>query len=105
MNSNELHELKKILDVAKEEVPELISNVMDGIYNAESGEKLAEDTANFYKRLVDAGMKEDQAFELTREFMRSRDVSALAKQAIGRHGLIGSNVSSVDEGEKSGDDA
>lgn len=105
MDTDELNELKEVLGVAKEEVPALISSIMDGIYNAESGEKLAKDTANFYKKLIDAGMEKDQAFELTKEFMKSRDVSSLAKKAVGGDSIIGPNMSMGESSEDSKEDA
>ncbi len=105
MEKDELSELKEVLGVAKEEIPALISSIMDGIYNAESGEKLAEDTANFYQKLVDAGMEKDQAFELTKEFMKSRDVSSLAKKAVGGDSIIRSNTSMGENSEDTEEDA
>ncbi len=75
-------ELKEVMTTLKETIPSLISGMVEAVYNAEDGESLARITARFYRELVTAGMDEDNAFQLTREFMKSRDVTNIAKEVL-----------------------
>jgi len=75
-------ELKEVMTTLKETIPTLISGMIEAVYNAEDGESLARITARFYRELVTAGMDEDNAFQLTREFMKSRDVTNIAKEVL-----------------------
>ncbi len=83
---DDVEELKEVMETLNETVPSLISGIVEAIYNTEDSEKLAKSTANFYKELVDAGMDEDKAYELTRDFMQSRDVTSVVKKILSEQG-------------------
>lgn len=96
----DVEELKEVMETLNETVPSLISGIVEAIYNAEDSEKLAKSTANFYKELVDAGMDEDKAYELTRDFMQSRDVTSLVKEVVSEQGGMMSGDMDEETGEK-----
>ncbi|MFP3953089.1 MAG: hypothetical protein ACLFVS_03065 [Candidatus Acetothermia bacterium] len=100
----ELTALKKTFGILADKVPHLIKGIIDGVYNSEESEKLAENTAIFYNRLVESGMDENKAFELTREFMKSRDVRNIVKETLGKDNLVGDKIRSTFDraGEESG---
>ncbi len=87
-NMEDIEQLKELMETLNETVPPLISGIVEAVYNAENSKELAKNTANFYKELVEAGMDKDQAFKLTREFMKGRDVTSLIKGALGSSGLM-----------------
>ncbi len=99
-DEDDLEELKEVMETLNETVPSLLSGIVESIYNTENSEKLAKNTANFYKELVDAGMDEDKAYELTRDFMQSRDVTSVVKEVLSQKGGVMSNDFDEDMGEE-----
>lgn len=89
MNDKEdIEELKEVMKTLNETVPSLISGIIEAIYSAEDSKELAKNTAQFYKELVDAGMEKNQAYELTRDFMKGRDVTSLVREALSGAGMF-----------------
>ena len=80
-------DIKEILEVVTEKVPELLEALSDILYSKENAVKYGEAVATFYKTLVDAGMETDQAFELTEKYMSSLSPMSAIGGAINRgHG-------------------
>lgn len=82
----DVKELKEIMETLNETVPSLIRNIIGSLYDVKGSERLAEETADFYKKLIDAGMDEGQAYELTKDFMKGRDVGSLVKEVVSSMG-------------------
>lgn len=99
-DKDDVEELKEVMETLNETVPSLLSGIVESIYNTEDSEKLAKNTANFYKELVDAGMDEDKAYELTRDFMQSRDVTSVVKSILSEQGGIMSGEMDEEMGEE-----
>jgi len=98
---DDVKQLKEVMETLNETVPSLISGIVEAVYSAEDSEQLAKNTAKFYKELVDAGMDEDKAYQLTRDFMKGRDVTNLVKDVIGStSGMGGHGDFSEDMGEE-----
>ncbi|MFW5898471.1 MAG: hypothetical protein ACOCT7_01300 [Candidatus Saliniplasma sp.] len=95
----DIKELKGVMETLNETVPSLISGIVEAVYNAENSKELAKNTANFYKELVDAGMEKDQAYQLTRDFMKGRDVTSLVREALGSSDLMSGGEMNEDFGE------
>ena len=64
-------DIKEILEVVGEKIPTLLEKLSDILYSKENAVKYGDAVATFYKRLIDAGMEPDQAFELTEKYMSS----------------------------------
>jgi hypothetical protein len=64
-------EVKEILDTVSEKIPELLESLGDVLYSKDNAAKYADAIASFYKSLLDAGMSQEQAFELTEKYMSS----------------------------------
>ncbi len=96
----DVEELKEVMETLNETVPELISGIVKAIYNTEDSKNLAKSTANFYKELVDAGMEEDKAYKLTKQFMQSRDVTSVVKDILSEKGGLGGEDFSEETSEK-----
>jgi hypothetical protein len=64
-------EVKEILDVVAEKIPNLLESLSDILYSKENAQKYGDAVAHFYKSLLEAGMTTEQAFELTEKYMSS----------------------------------
>jgi len=76
--------IKEILDVVSEKVPGLLKQLSSLLYGADSAKKYAEAAAIFYKELKAAGMNEEQAFELTRQYLSTLNLGKMMSN-IGHH--------------------
>ncbi len=81
-DEEDIEKLKELMETLNDTVPSLISGIVEAVYSAEDSQELAKNTAKFYKELVDAGMEKDQAYQLTRDFMKGRDVTSLVREAL-----------------------
>jgi hypothetical protein len=64
-------DIKEILDVVAQKVPDLLEKLSDILYSKENAVKYGDAVATFYTRLVEAGMEPDQAYALTDKYMSS----------------------------------
>lgn len=76
----DIEELKDVMNTLKDTVPALIKGIADALY--QNAEDFGKQVANFYKAMVEAGMDEEKAYELTKEFMESRDVTGIIKKVL-----------------------
>ena len=77
--------IKEILDVVGEKIPGLLKTLSELLYGAQSAKQYATAAATFYKELKAAGMTEEQAFELTQQYMSTLNLGNLMGKAI-KHG-------------------
>jgi hypothetical protein len=83
-------ELKEILGVVSTEIPKLLESISNMIYNKDNAENFGKSVAVFYKQMVDAGMDQKQAFELTQKYMANFSMGGMLGQVMGgavRHGM------------------
>ncbi|MCK4443020.1 MAG: hypothetical protein KAW09_00645 [Thermoplasmata archaeon] len=78
-------EVKEILEVVSKEIPKLIEGLTEILYGEESSAKYGKAIASFYKSLIDSGMTNEQAFELTQQYMSSLNLAGMIGDAIGGH--------------------
>jgi len=67
--------VREVLDVVSERIPNLMRGIQETVYSSENLEKMAGAIASFYKKLIDAGIDEDQAAHMTNmqlSFMQSQ---------------------------------
>ena len=76
----------EILAAVSEHVPKLLNEITEALFNAEKTEAFAESVAKFYKSMIDAGMDEDKAFELTQKFMDSASPGGMISKVLGEVG-------------------
>jgi len=74
--------IKEILDVVAEKIPGLLKTLSELLYGAQSAKQYAAAAATFYKELKAAGMTEEQAFELTQQYMSTLNLGNLMGKAI-----------------------
>jgi len=92
-DKGDVEELKQVMSILSTEIPKLLESISKTMYSADNAAKLGEQTAEFYKKLKDAGMSEEQAFKLTEEFMANFSVGSMIGKIVGgaRHGHDPSN--------------
>lgn len=74
--------IKEIIDVISEKIPGLLKQLSEFLYGAQSAKQYAEAAAIFYKELKNAGMTEQQAFELTQQYMSTLNLGNLMGKAM-----------------------
>jgi hypothetical protein len=67
-------ELRGIFKVLGEEVPGLLEKLTKILYGVKESEDFGKAVGNFYKALKDAGMSNEQAFQLTQEYMGNLNI-------------------------------
>ena len=76
--------IKEILDVVSEKVPGLLREFSDLLYSPKSAKQFAEVAALFYKELKNAGMTDEQAFELTSQYLSTLNLGKMMRN-VGDH--------------------
>ena len=69
--------IKEILDVVSEKIPGLLRELSDLLYSPKSAKQYAEAAATFYKELKEAGMTDEQAFELTSQYLSTLNIGKM----------------------------
>jgi hypothetical protein len=70
----EPEQIKEILNVVSDRVPELLKQLSDVLYGTDQAKKFGKAAAVFYKELKGTGMTDEQIFELTRQYMSSLSI-------------------------------
>ena len=73
--SEDVEELRGVLKAISDflrDIEEPISKLLNSLMKALDGAKLGEEVAAFYRSLKEAGMPEEAAMQLTREFFKAR---------------------------------
>jgi len=81
-DENDIKEFKELMNTLKETVPEIIRGIVDALYSGTSAEEFGKQVANFYKSMIGAGMDKEEAYELTKKFMESRDIAGILKKIL-----------------------
>ena len=79
----DVQNLREIFTILSDQLPKLLESVTKVLYNAQEGEKFGASVAGFYKSLKAAGMSNQEAFELTKEYMSSLSLGGLLKMVAG----------------------
>ena len=77
--------IKEILDVVSEKIPGLLKELSSLLYSPQSAKQYAEAAATFYKELKNAGMTEEQAYELTSQYLSTLNLGKMMGK-FGNHG-------------------
>jgi hypothetical protein len=76
--------IKEILDVVSKKIPGLLKELSGLLYSPKSAKQYAEAAAIFYKELKNAGMTDEQAYELTSQYLSTLNLSKMMGN-IGEH--------------------
>lgn len=69
--------IKEILDIVSEKIPGLLKELSGLLYSPESAKKYAAAAAVFYKELKNAGMTDEQAYELTSQYLSTLNLGKM----------------------------
>ena len=89
----EADEVREILQVVSVEVPKLLESISKTIYDTQNAEAMGKSVAQFYKQLVEAGMDEAKAADLTEKYMSSASLGGILGQAFA--GAKGAGIGDV----------
>ncbi len=78
--------IKEILDIISEKIPGLLKELSSLLYSAESAKKYAQAAAIFYKELKTAGMTDEQAYELTSQYLSTLNLGKMMGNFGKNHG-------------------
>lgn len=87
MSNDEMPDAEQIRDIMKvlsDTVPDLLQNLAKILYGAKESEEYGKAVANFYKALKDAGMSNEQAFQLTKDYMSNMSLGNIMKGMTGQ---------------------
>ena len=76
--------IKEILDIVSEKIPGLFKELSSLLYSPESAKRYAEAAATFYKELKNAGMTDEQAYELTSQYLSTLNLGKMMG-GFGKH--------------------
>jgi len=69
--------IKEILDVVGEKIPGLLKELSNLLYSPQNAKQYAQAAATFYKELKQAGMNEDQAYDLTKQYLSTLNLGKM----------------------------
>ena len=72
--------IKEILDVVAEKIPTLLKELSDILYSPEQAKNYATAVAIFYKELKAAGMSDEQAYEMTSQYISNLNLGGMAQK-------------------------
>jgi len=76
--------IKEILNIVSEKIPGLLKELSGLLYGPESAKKYAQAAAIFYKELKAAGMTDEQAYELTSQYLSTLNLGKMMSK-FGNH--------------------
>ena len=82
MEKGKAEEMKEMITVFAEKVPALLNSLTDVLYGKEQAAKYGQAVAGFYKALKDSGMTDEQAYELTKQYMSAMNLGGLIGKAM-----------------------
>ena len=84
VSSSDVDELREVAEVLpdlfsalNESIPKLISGLIGSIYSPESAGNVAKGIGQFYRNLIEEGIPEDVALDMTKKFVSSLDFGKL----------------------------
>ncbi len=64
-------EIAELLEMVSEKIPNLIRGIMESFFSPEAASNMGKAVAEFRRTLIDGGIPEDEAMEMTREYLRT----------------------------------
>jgi len=71
--------IKEILNVVSEKIPGLLKELSNVLYGTNQAKQFGIAVATFYKELKDAGMTDQQAYELTSQYMSTLNLGQMIR--------------------------
>ena len=71
MADHDIEDLGAILDTVSEKVPNLLREVLASLYSPQAGADMGKAVGAFYKEILDAGIPNEEAIKMARDYMIS----------------------------------
>jgi hypothetical protein len=79
-------DIAELMDSISTKIPTLIKGVMESFYSPETATQMGRAVAEFRKALLEGGIPEREAMEMTRQYMSTlTNLSKVMRSAEGRH--------------------
>jgi len=65
----DVEDLKAVFETLSTEIPNLIRGIIDSFFSPESGARMGKAVAEFYKSLKDAGIPEQEALAMAKDYL------------------------------------
>ncbi len=75
-----------VLDVVSTKVPQLLTSLRSTLYSPEAGEEIGRGVGAFYQQLVSAGIPEQEALRMAREYLGTLQEVLRGSMATHGHG-------------------
>jgi S-methylmethionine-dependent homocysteine/selenocysteine methylase len=62
-------EIGELIDEVTTKIPKLIHSLLTSLYSAEAGTNMGKAVGNMYKELINAGIPEKSAIEMTKDYI------------------------------------
>jgi len=62
-------EISAILAAVSKEIPELVKGILETFFSPQAAANVGEAVATFHKKLKDGGIPEEQALQMTRDYL------------------------------------
>jgi len=79
--------LPELMNVLNDSIPKLISGLIESVYSPEAAGNMGAAVGKFFRELVDQGIPEDVALDMTKKFVGALDFSRMI-------GMISSEIDS-----------
>ncbi|MBN1683630.1 hypothetical protein JW865_08785 [Candidatus Bathyarchaeota archaeon] len=77
-----VEEITALLDAVNTRLPSLIKNLLDSLYSPEAATKMGKAVADFRKALIDGGIPEAEAMEMTKQYLST--LNLISRSANGK---------------------
>ncbi|MFP3951434.1 MAG: hypothetical protein ACLFVP_04760 [Candidatus Bathyarchaeia archaeon] len=64
-------EVSQIFDTLSDKIPKMIKDIMDSFFSPEAATNIAKSVAVFRKTLIENGIPEEEAMDMTREYLQT----------------------------------
>ncbi len=73
MSKNDIpvQEIGEMLDMVSTKLPKMIKDIMVSLFSAEAATSMGKAVGIFYKELINAGIKQDDALQMTKDYMNT----------------------------------
>lgn len=69
VNNNEIAEIKEVLDVVGDKLPNIINGLMKNLYSEDAGIQMGKAVGGMYQELKAAGMEDKDIMPLIKEYL------------------------------------
>ena len=81
----DMEQMRELFDLFSDRLPGLLNSLTDVVYGKDASAKFSAAVADFYARLKESGMTDEQAFTLTEQYMSPLNLGGMIANAARQH--------------------